>query len=545
MKKPKVDIMLVTFAYGGNGGISMTIPELSQWTTRTVIKMKQDERIDRIEPVIISETPITMSRNKAIKTAREKGYDMVLMLDSDNLPDGYLGADPSATPFWDTAFTFAYDRLVKGIPTCIAAPYCGPPPHPVEREGVFDGGEVPYLFQWSNKESHVDHAPNKLDIMTRPEAAKLRGVYPVAALPTGCCLFTMNCFDGPPKPYFKYEWMDEDQSEKASTEDVYATRNISLYWAMTKGIDVCFATCDSWALHYKPKKVGKPYIVPVEAVAKNMREAIETHFSIKEAKKIVDFTDELPRGESIKEAVAAAFSSSEEPKRPARVLKGRFDKLGPEDNEIYVSDEDWAELEALRQKELQEEVKAPEPPKEVGLIKQRVGNKVFNIPENPGIEEAINNVKSLTSFVVGKKDAPIKAVILGAGNGLCVAAVLSSLDTESRIHAYDWGNSDKSFFGEIFKEELENGRIKADIDSKEEPDFSEQWADMTLFQCKPTLKLLERWMVNVSPQGLLMGMNYDDPEVKEIVSEFCEMYGLPVQDSKGVWAIPIGGIANA
>jgi hypothetical protein len=322
MKKAQLDVLICTYAYGGNGGVSSMIPELAEWTTRTVINMKDDPRIDRIKPIILSDTPITMTRNRTVRIAKEEGYDMILMLDNDNCPDGYLGADPAAKPFWNVAFDFAYERLMQGMPTVIAAPYCGPPPHPVHESG----GEVPYLFEWMDNESDEEHPQRKLELLTRNEAARLSGIHPVAALPTGVCLFTTNIFEGPPKPYFDYEW-NEDHSEKRSTEDVYCTRNLSLYWAVKKEWIVCYAACDSWALHYKPKKVGRPRPTPVEAYAKHMRDALTLDpVSAAEKKLSVDYTKDLPRRNQV---------------------------LGPDDNVVFFTAEEIEHAQRLL------EVKAP------------------------------------------------------------------------------------------------------------------------------------------------------------------------------------------
>jgi hypothetical protein len=114
------------------------------------------------------------------------------MLDNDNEPDGYWTPDgpnsDDVKPFWETSFDFAYRRLLHGVPTVIVAPYCGPPPHPIARPGWIDGGEVPYLFEWSNNESDNPHAHQKLAMLTRNEAARLSGIHPIAAAPTGVSL---------------------------------------------------------------------------------------------------------------------------------------------------------------------------------------------------------------------------------------------------------------------------------------------------------------------------------------------------------------------
>jgi hypothetical protein len=310
----KVKVGVALFSYSGNGGIASTIPEIALWLAKTYYQMKTDPRIEYVGIETYCDTPITMTRNKAVEDAQNAGMDLLLMLDSDNEPDGYLKRYPQEVkPFWPTAFGFAYERLTHGEPTVIAAPYCGPPPHPVGRDGIIDHGEVPYLFEWGNRESDNPHCDFKLNLMTRNEAAKLAGIYPVAALPTGVCLFTLNAFEGLPHPYFAYEF-NERQSEKKSTEDVVTTRDISLFWKMTKGLDVCYAACDSWALHHKTKKVGRPQFVAVEALSSRFVDAIANHQTYTDEKRHVEYDiEKLPR-------------------------RGRT--LLPHEDAIYLSDED-------------------------------------------------------------------------------------------------------------------------------------------------------------------------------------------------------------
>lgn len=269
MVPAKVDVLRVLFAYSGNGGVASTIPELVDWWGETLHKMKTDPRIGRVGTLVLCDTPITMTRNQALAVARDGGFDFLLMLDSDNEPDGDLGRDPTAKPFWEEAFGLAYDRLMRGKQTIVAAPYCGPPPSP----GQIDGGEVPYLFQWENNESGVDKPGYKLRLISRHEAALMRGIHRVAALPTGCCLLSVGVLYGMKKPYFYYEF-DEEHAHKNSTEDVVFTRNASLRWQQKGGDNICFATCDSWAYHHKTKVVGRPTIMPVEAISEDFRQAV-------------------------------------------------------------------------------------------------------------------------------------------------------------------------------------------------------------------------------------------------------------------------------
>lgn len=323
--KSTVRIAVAFFAYGGNGGVSSMIPELTPWWAKTYFKLRSDPRVEFVhDGGIYSDTPIYMTRNRAVKDAQELGYDLLLMVDSDNQPDAYVGRDPTAEPFFGKPFDFVFERLKQGIPTVMMAPYCGPPPNPVPPLGVTDEGELPYLFQWTDNETGTANANWRQRMLTRNEAERLTGIYPVSCGPTGLSLWTLNAFDGPPHPYFDYEH-DEYKTEKQGTEDCFATRNVSLYWKMTKGWDVCYAACDSWALHHKPKRVGKPKCATLEIVSEKLKEAILGGVSGSVGHQFVDYTAHLPRAGQI---------------------------LRHDQDQVYLSDEDLEHARLLVEKEL-------------------------------------------------------------------------------------------------------------------------------------------------------------------------------------------------
>ncbi|MEK0126623.1 hypothetical protein, partial [Bordetella pertussis] len=88
---------------------------------------------------------------------------------------------------------------------------------------------------------------------SRAEASQFTGIGEVAALPTGLIMYDMRIFDmlepkdENSKPWFYYEWADKYQSEKASTEDVSATRDMSLVGQQVLGYSPVFCAWDSWA----------------------------------------------------------------------------------------------------------------------------------------------------------------------------------------------------------------------------------------------------------------------------------------------------------
>ncbi len=588
MQPARINILIACFAYGGNGGTSSIIPEIAIWLTKTYYQMKQDTRIDKVAIKVYSDTPITLTRNRAIRDALGLGYDMILMLDSDNEPDAYLNHDPSAKPFWESSFQFAYERLMQGLPTVVAAPYCGPPPNPCPPPGVTDLGEVPYLFQWTNNESDAPDCQFKIDILTRLEAARLKGMYPVAALPTGVCLFTLNCFEGMKRPIFRYE-MNEDGSEKKSTEDVVATRDISLFWMMSKGITAIWANCDAWAFHHKPKKVGRPNLVMLEAIGEEMREAILTQRSARDSIQYVDFTKgNIPEGE-IKPLV------HQQPELDVSRLPRRGDILRHDQDHVYLTDEDLEHARLLLEMEEKQELerqqaqrcqaaveaaeatgtlwedKQPQPDPDYGVVTgTNDGRQLFNdkghIAVSPNgnalkyrmignrkvaaigseiSDQDIEHIQGLTEWLAGGDDAhALEVVVAHAGSGQSAAAILSLLIEGSHLYALDSVNTYKfssepaDQFSKSFQPEIDSGRVMADLYSRRFPWPEHQnHLDMVFVERSATAPKLQQLYEHVRSGGILAGLGYCEGRVRKVVDQFAEAQDLRLKAMGGVWAI--------
>jgi hypothetical protein len=232
--------MIAQFPGGG-----VTTMHTSPWLLETYAKMRDDPRIGVGNVMLwqVADTPITMTRNKCLVVAEQQGVDFVLMLDNDmhfDLPYG------DAKPFWDEAFPFAINH--PG-PCVIGAPYCGPPPN-----------ENVYVFRFENTQSDDPNPNFLLRPYDRHHAATLHGIQRVAALPTGLMLIDMRAVKVLPHPRFYYEWTDTTHSEKASTEDVTFSRDLTY-----AGVPL-YCTWDSWAGHIKPKMVAKPQEIPSDVV---------------------------------------------------------------------------------------------------------------------------------------------------------------------------------------------------------------------------------------------------------------------------------------
>jgi len=254
-----------TFSYGGNGGISSEVPDIREWMTPLVAKLSRDSRVADTRVWNLSDTPITMTRNRAVLMARELGVDVLVMVDSDMRPDVCAGQS-DAKPFFDSSFDFLIEHYARG-PVVIGAPYCGPPPT-----------ESVYVFRWQNQQSDNANADFQLEMYDRYTAAKMGGIQECAALPTGLIMFDMRAFalTEPQKegdrPWFYYEWSDRYAAHKASTEDVTMTRDLSLIGTQRLGYNPVFCNWDSWAGHWKPKCVGKPVVISASGVSAKLRE---------------------------------------------------------------------------------------------------------------------------------------------------------------------------------------------------------------------------------------------------------------------------------
>jgi hypothetical protein len=237
-------------------------PDCTDWFVRAMLQAKADPRVEKVMSWYISDTPITMGRNRAIEIARSHQADFVVMVDSDMFPDMYVGRDPKAKPFFPLAFDFLVNHQGPGM---IAVPYCGPPPI-----------ENVYIFKWATQQGTHPNPDLKINQYTREEAAVATGIEEVAALPTGLCMFHLSAVDHLKPPYFYYEWKKEGerdiQAEKASTEDVTFTRDLAF-----AGVPI-YVAWDSWAGHWKQKLVQRPGLINVRDVSEKYVNTIRSAF---------------------------------------------------------------------------------------------------------------------------------------------------------------------------------------------------------------------------------------------------------------------------
>jgi hypothetical protein len=275
----KFNVGIVTFSYGGNGGISSEVPDIREWMIPVVLDLSKDDRVGSIRVWNLSDTPITMTRNQAVLQAREYGIDVLVMVDSDMKPD-MLAGQPGSQPFFKSSLDFLINHYHKG-PCCIGAPYCGPPPQ-----------ECVYVFRWNNWASDNPNPDYQLEMYDRHTAVKMAGIQECAALPTGLIMYDMRCFDltepqsEADKPWFYYEWKDKYCASKASTEDVTQTRDLSMVGSQKLGYSPVYCNWDAWAGHWKPKCVGKPQVLAAKDISSKMKACWEA--SVDPGVKLVD-----------------------------------------------------------------------------------------------------------------------------------------------------------------------------------------------------------------------------------------------------------------
>ncbi len=286
MTPAKLNIFWAFFPYGGNGQSQKEHPVIRNWWAKTLAIAKADPRVGENHTWNFADTPITMTRNESVTMARRNNCDVLVMCDSDQHPDLYLGKDPLAKPFFESTFDFLYERKMQGKVTVCGAPYCGGPP-----------SECVFIFRWRTMESEHPNADSSLQMYTREEAAVMAGIHPAAAIPTGLIMFDMEMFNVTDpihefkalektygariareltKPWFYYQWENIYADKKASTEDVTVSRDMNLLAYAKLGYSPVFCNWDCWAGHDKPKCVGKPQLVTTDMIGDKFAEAVRS-----------------------------------------------------------------------------------------------------------------------------------------------------------------------------------------------------------------------------------------------------------------------------
>lgn len=536
MEPMKLDVLFAFFAYGGNGGIAMQLPEISMWFSQLCLDLRDDPRIGRWGVQRFGDIPLTMERNRAVATAKAGNFDVIVMIDSDNAPDLYLNKDSNAKPFFQSSFDFLYERKMRNLPTVVAAPYCGPPPHPTA-----GGMENVYVFYADDLETGNLEAGFTFESYSRQQAAQMSGIQPIAAGPTGCIMYTTDAFDLMPvgertqdevlelykegkitkarakrlmnmQSWFFYEFTDSQQTRKASTEDVTNTREIQLAGCAKHNEPVVFCNWDAWAGHYKPKCVGRPNPVHIGEINDLYLEAVEN--SITSSEEVIDL--------------------------PSRSIE-------------ETNEEDEEQLEFAS------EINAEVTPRIVG------GRKVYSL----GHVTPDNHLEALADIVryvaQQQKDQPLRIVEVGSWVGESAIAMQSALGKAGGVvHCVDtWEGSRTDWTGEISKQLGDDGvyehflkNVGDLIDKKirvhrgDSVDVANsfsypQEADIVFLDAshdyKSVARDIEAWLPHVAEHGVLCGhdMCNQFPGVERAVKELCDDAGIAprIVDGTNIWVV--------
>lgn len=553
MTPMKLDVLIASFCYAGNGGVATVLPEIAFWLPKVVSEMQADERIGRVACRRYGDIPLTMERNKVVADAIEGGYDAILMLDSDNIPDLYVGVKDWAKPFWKTSFDFLYERSCRSVPTVICSPYCGPPPNP--RTG---GAENVYVFYVDDHETDRMEAGFQIKSYDRAIASKMRGIQEIAAGPTGVILYSTDAFSlmpiGDPyrtdgevldayakgeidkqralrmiamKSWFFYEFTDRYQTQKASTEDVTNTREIQLAGYQKCGESVVFCNWDAWAGHMKPKCVGMPEPINMEQINSTYAEAVKRDLHVDEQIKNIDFTAGLDLEESV---------DLEE------------DWPSGEGDTDYDDTPTMSENLSL----------------DVPVIPRMVNSRRINCIGSRIEDCDLKAVVSLTSWVAASLgEGSARVIEVGAWVGETTTSLVAGCGLIGQSHVYTlncdsvWYNKSQSEFVdrlgddviiEQFKRNLEDlidRNIVRPLAKFNVSSTSPQDATLIFIDSGPTEEVVGQvlcdWYRHVAPDGVLAGMNYSEesPHVMKAVEDFCATAGeIPeVIEGSSVWYV--------
>lgn len=250
----KISLLVNVFTYSKAIGADVFV-----YTHAAHMLPKTNPRVSEVAVSYTTGYPTDRVRNAVVKEAKANGHHFVLMLDDDMHPDlglsSTLHRDETAVPFLPTALDFA---LAHDGPCLIGAPYTAGPPTQ----------EVVVMKERQRFPDMPDGCGGFLDKYTRDEAAVLKGIQRVAALPTGCMLVDLRVLDILPPPWFGYEFKDPPfNTQLASTEDVVFSRNCD--WL---GIPN-YCHWSAWAGHVKSYTTSKPVICPVTSVGQSVFKA--------------------------------------------------------------------------------------------------------------------------------------------------------------------------------------------------------------------------------------------------------------------------------
>lgn len=531
--KTTVDVLICCLAYGGNGGVATLIPEIAFWLVKLRGVLASDPRIGRVELKKYGDVPLTMERNRMVRDAINGGYDIVLMLDSDNAPDLYLGKRHWAKPFWETSFEFAFERLLRGVPTVVAAPYCGPNPHPAH-----GGQSNVYVFYAESFSTNPQNPGFHVESYSRDHAAQLRGIQEIFAGPTGVILYTTSAFelmvfDKRPtvqiladyksgiltaeqceraiksQSYFFYEFTDGWQTAKASTEDVTNTREIGMAGQYKHGEPIVFCNWDAWAGHNKPEMIGMPEPIRMEQVSRVYQEAVFSGLKVDECIAEVDFLGER---------------------------KGTPEEYEKSASKVFADESDDLDQETLDRRDMDqvdddEPAASPVNPEiKPRMICGRKAYSVGHITPDKDLEALTAMAKNVGTITLQREGTarPLRMLEVGSWVGESALALIGGAPRDSRIYCVDhWQGSSSDWTCHIAKEvdvwdwflkntdglvgvtifPIKGDSVQAAADLGDSQDLDLIFLDADHEEASLRADI-DAWLRHLSPNGVLCGHDY-------------------------------------
>lgn len=202
--------------------------------------------IQNLLHIPLTKFPTNVCRNILVRECQNMRVDYLMMVDNDS--EIYNGIrEPSGKVHPGTFETFFTFLRKQSKPSVIAAPYCS------------GDGQVQVLKFTTDQV--VQHPLDSFRIMqtNREFAASKTGFEKVDSIGTHCIMFDMRVFDAIPKPYFSYQY-NEDETEVIETEDCWCMRH--LFYA---GVPV-YCGWDFWSGHFKESRIYKPPVLDDKAV---------------------------------------------------------------------------------------------------------------------------------------------------------------------------------------------------------------------------------------------------------------------------------------
>jgi hypothetical protein len=218
-------------------GLGFEKADVGTYMGKVGFGLASDERIDGFDSIVVESNRIALARNQIAKAAIDGGYDLLLMIDPDMVPDCIPGAPTflkSSLDWMLPQFDFTPAGQYRAPAFIIGAPYCGGWPKFDVQVWEHGGGVRPVI---------------RYD---RRRAAEMKGIGTVDAVGTGLLLMPVELVRSLSGPWFYDSYGSVDQLDLISTQDFSFCQHVRTSFGRV------YCNWDCWAGHRQEYKVGKP-----------------------------------------------------------------------------------------------------------------------------------------------------------------------------------------------------------------------------------------------------------------------------------------------